>query len=590
MISSVVCYGTGSLSKTGERTDRIMGKAKKRATINDLDDTTLVPSYNSDKRQATSWKEMALSAPKLPPKQPISLLVLTALLLGLFSESKAFQSRYFPDLRGASFCHCRRPSRTTGRTPWEIASSQGTRHHGLLRRRREHRIELCSKSTSDTFLLRLGDDDEREDLTEEENPMADFDRKSRSGVRYGSVFDGLYILYPQNELERRNAVSRSDGYWPFINNGQEPPKQYTYGEFDLYFFAELLDRALDYYSAHQTVTSSTWDDKVFTDIGSGTGRLVFAAAALHPGFELCRGVEVLEGIHNVALETLEKCRYVIEASTFEENAFDSEVDVDSQENNDVMTAWKPFDTASEIDDWLDELKQRYDGTSRSDKTGDNNGESERENQDLSSKEDDDSMNDSEQEHYFDQCALPTRQDSDAPDEPLLLAPIQFTCGSFEDPYEYIGDSDLIYVFSSCMSNDMMSSMSKAFGRQCKPGTIIITTDYSLPLNGDIEPLKDDKSMPHGPYKLELLESIDGWCWLTGGQSTAHIHRVVSSLWEEGVGPRQRPVIPLEEKAYRVVKAYEAGELTDTSKFLREVRNNMIFLGLPESWYSSLGDE
>jgi hypothetical protein len=27
-----------------------------------------------------------------------------------------------------------------------------------------------------------------------------------------------------------------------------------------------------------------------------------------------------------------------------------------------------------------------------------------------------------------------------------------------------------------------------------------------------------------PFKFELMESIDGYCWLTGGLSTAHIHR------------------------------------------------------------------
>ena len=196
-------------------------------------------------------------------------------------------------------------------------------------------------------------------------------------------------------------------------------------------------------------------------------------------------------------------------------------------------------------------------------------------------------------HNYDLYVLPSSSDSqgisDDDAEMLCLAPIEFSCGSFEDPYEYIGDSDLIFVFSSCMSSEMMSSLSEAFGRQCKPGTIIITTDYSLPLSGDIGPLENDESMPFGSYQLDLLESIDGYCWLTGGRSTAYIHRVVSSLWEEGVGRRTKPVIPLEEQAYRVAMAYESGELTDTNKFLREVRNTMIFNGLPESWLPSIDD-
>jgi hypothetical protein len=115
---------------------------------------------------------------------------------------------------------------------------------------------------------------------------------------------------------------------------------------------------------------------------------------------------------------------------------------------------------------------------------------------------------------YDVYMLPSSSDnqgiSDDDAEKLSLAPIEFTCGSFEDPYEYIGDSDLIFVFSSCMSSEMMSSLSEAFGRQCKPGTIIITTDYSLPLSGEIDPLEDDTSMPFGSYELELLESVDGY--------------------------------------------------------------------------------
>jgi hypothetical protein len=136
---------------------------------------------------------------------------------------------------------------------------------------------------------------------------------------------------------------------------------------------------------------------------------------------------------------------------------------------------------------------------------------------------------------------------------------------------------------------MMASLGKAIGRQCKPGAIVITTDYVLPLEGDIEPLEDDESMPSGPYKLELVESVGGWCWLTGGQSTAHIHRVITSLWQDGDGPRRRPVIPMEVQAYRIIKAMEAGELTDSKTFLRRVRNNMVFHGFPEKWLPSLDE-
>ena len=237
-----------------------------------------------------------------------------------------------------------------------------------MTRIRLHDTKHCSKS--------LHEDEKEELLIEKENPQADLDQTSRSNVRYGSVVDGIHVLYPPTDLEKRNAASRSDGYWPFITNGQEPPKQYTYGEFDLYFFSELLDRALDYC---QDTECDSWNDKVFTDVGSGSGRLVFAAAALHPGWKLCRGVEVLKSIHNVAVETLEKCRHTLDTTR------------DCEENDEDATTWKAFGTTFGVvqqeDDWLDQLKQEYDDPDRSD-----SGEGETQNH-LSEKDQDEDSND-----------------------------------------------------------------------------------------------------------------------------------------------------------------------------------------------------
>ena len=132
---------------------------------------------------------------------------------------------------------------------------------------------------------------------------------SSSGVAYDLVAQGLDRLYPPTELDARNAKSRTDGYWPFIQGaGSEPPPQYTYGEFDLQFFAELLDDAAHYTMSSTTALASIYTDKVFCDIGSGTGRLVLGAAALHPTLRVSRGIEILEGIHNVAVQTAEQCQ------------------------------------------------------------------------------------------------------------------------------------------------------------------------------------------------------------------------------------------------------------------------------------------
>lgn len=43
-------------------------------------------------------------------------------------------------------------------------------------------------------------------------------------------------------------------------------------------------------------------------MGSGTGRLVFATAALYPEFKLCRGIELLTSIHEESLEIANSLR------------------------------------------------------------------------------------------------------------------------------------------------------------------------------------------------------------------------------------------------------------------------------------------
>ena len=77
-------------------------------------------------------------------------------------------------------------------------------------------------------------------LQPETNPYANPDTVSLSGVKYQNVFNGLLTLYPPNTLEERNAMSRTDAYWPYIQKGLNPPTELTYGEFDFYFFAEKI--------------------------------------------------------------------------------------------------------------------------------------------------------------------------------------------------------------------------------------------------------------------------------------------------------------------------------------------------------------
>mmetsp|Transcript_38604 Transcript_38604/g.92970 ORF Transcript_38604/g.92970 Transcript_38604/m.92970 type:complete len:428 (-) Transcript_38604:307-1590(-) len=358
-------------------------------------------------------------------------------------------------------------------------------------------------------------------LIPETNPNSNPNATSLSGVPYSLVISAIDDLYPPHELSSRNAKSRTDGYWKYIERGDNPPQELTYGEFDIEFFGMLLDRTWQHYldgvaSADYDMESDEtlhpWRKKTFCDIGSGAGRLVLTASALHPEWKMCRGLEILQGLHSMSTSIVSGCR-------LDEN--------EKKTTNDSTHVLRIPTNKS------------YGATN---------------------------------------CTSP-----EIHAEYLPLAPLKFTCGSFTDPYEYLGDIDCAFVFSSCMKPDLVKELSCSIGLQCKPGTIIITTEFPLFLHGSIDPLEEDDSMPHGRYEIQLLEKIDGWCWLMGGESTAYIHRVKTSFWEEYAGPKEVPRLSLEEEAFMLVQSMENETLTDTKSFLRRVRNDMVFHGVPHEF-------
>eukprot|EP00986_Skeletonema_menzelii_P012311 scaffold6737_cov134-Skeletonema_menzelii.AAC.2 len=362
---------------------------------------------------------------------------------------------------------------------------------------------------------------DEECLVPEENPNYNPEAKSLSGVRYGLIQKGIDGLYPPKELSSRNAKSRTDGYWKYVERGEKPPLEFTYGEFDLLFFGELLDRAWDYYQSTSSTddVSSTkpWENKTFVDIGSGTGRLVIAAAAMHPHWHACKGLEILKGIHNESVNISDACAVSLDEK--------NELNIQNECVKSILRIPQE-DTPSDKD-------EKY----------------------------------------------------------IPLAPMQMIQGSFTNPYQYLADVDCAFVFSSCMNPNLLEQLSIAVGRQCRPGTIIITTEFPLFLTGHIDPLEDDESMPSGEYEIELLEKIDGWCWLMGGESTAYIHRVKSSLSDLYGGPRESPRLSLEDEAYQLVQLMESSEgLTDTKLFMRNVLNNMIFNDVPPEFLPKKDDD
>ena len=264
-----------------------------------------------------------------------------------------------------------------------------------------------------------------------EDPNAKLSTKSLAGVLYEDVLQGLYRLYPPSDYADRNAVSRAGGYWPFIKEGEEPPLELTYGEFDLPFFAEILDAAHRF--SNKENVGATWAGKTFCDIGSGTGRLVVSAAALHPDLAQSRGVEYVENCHDLAAKMVWKCRKGL-----------------------VVTE----------------------------------------------------------------------------DRSLPLAPMDLTCGSISDPATDISDVDVAFVSSSAMPAEVLEMISKAVGSQCKVGTVVVSTDYQLPTEGVVDGMS---------YRLELLDTMDGYCWIVGGTSTAYFYRLVESCSSPAASPL--PIVP-----------------------------------------------
>lgn len=64
------------------------------------------------------------------------------------------------------------------------------------------------------------------------------------------------------------------------------------------------------------------------------------------------------------------------------------------------------------------------------------------------------------------------------------------CGSFE--HVSFVDSDLVFCFSTCFSQDPLNLLAESVAKQCQPNTLVITTDYML----------------HHP-SLKLVEKVEG---------------------------------------------------------------------------------
>jgi hypothetical protein len=243
--------------------------------------------------------------------------------------------------------------------------------------------------------------------------------------------------------------------------------------------------------------------------------LVLATAALHPSWKLCRGIELLPGIHEQAMDNLEACRRRRRRPQSVDSSSSSATTV-QKNNNFHQPEESPPQQQAQTEYW--KQFQQYSDLTNDEANDDDDGMEE-------------SLSDSiaqDDEEGVDYYALATTKNQK---EEFRLAPIQLTCGSFDDPYaSFFGDANIVFCFSTAMPYHVMIQLARAVGRQCLPGTLVITTEYQLPLGGIIETNNEgNTNLPGGEYELELVETMMGPCTAVGGESLVYIHRMTKTM-------------------------------------------------------------
>ena len=118
-------------------------------------------------------------------------------------------------------------------------------------------------------------------------------------------------LFPPEQYSARNGLSRKDGYWAFVGKGEDPPLDFTYGEFPLQLFSKLVDRACELLAATKSGASGAlFGDRssiTMADLGSGAGRLALWAASTS-AYKRVMGVEYLTSLASDASEKLTLAR------------------------------------------------------------------------------------------------------------------------------------------------------------------------------------------------------------------------------------------------------------------------------------------
>ena len=125
--------------------------------------------------------------------------------------------------------------------------------------------------------------------------------KERFGIELAAFDDSLYR---SDEYMQRNGESRKDGYWKYVSAGEDPPLDFTYGEFPLPLFSRLVDRACELGGIS---SDGARRSAVLADLGSGAGRLALWAA-MTSTWGAVVGVEYLPTIASIASVKLADAR------------------------------------------------------------------------------------------------------------------------------------------------------------------------------------------------------------------------------------------------------------------------------------------
>lgn len=116
---------------------------------------------------------------------------------------------------------------------------------------------------------------------------------------------GIELLYREMDTRVANAISRqqreANGYHNMV---------LTYGEIGMTDFAAYLFKLRKY----GALTAEGGD---FYDLGSGCGRCCFVAALIHE-FDLCCGIEILPGLHDLSCMALERYNEVLQPALEDE--------------------------------------------------------------------------------------------------------------------------------------------------------------------------------------------------------------------------------------------------------------------------------